>query len=140
LLVTLALAALLSVATATVASASTTPSAGTPTGHVSTMTAAVSTSHRVAPDAFISGDCGSVNFINYGNGNFYVIVDSYRGAIWWVDWQVNSVTGSNSGTAWGNGSPHLEFGGNAGSGGPMVLTGDAFTSGTGYCYFIPNPA
>jgi hypothetical protein len=108
-------------------------------GQTTAMTAAAPAG-QIKPDATISGDCGKVTFVNYGNGNFYVIVDSFAGAIWWVDWQVNSFTGGNSGTWGGNGTSHLEFSGHAGSGGPMVLTGDAFTSGVGYCYFIPNPA
>ena len=142
-LIALGLMALFAAASTATASAATAPSQTVATSHASTMTSRTLVHATAVPRALISGDCGKVNFISYGNGNFYVIVDSYDGAIWWVDWQINTLTGSNSGTVWGNGSSHLEFGAQAGGGGlggHGVLTGDAFTSGAGYCYFIPNPA
>ena len=94
---------------------------------------------QARPDIYLKGDCGDVNFISYGNGNFYIVINSYQGAIFWVDWQINTFTGSNSGTYYPPLSTHAEFPAQAGTGGPAVLDGDALTA-SGYCYFIPNPA
>jgi len=93
-------------------------------------------------DILITGDCGKVNFINYGSGHFYVIVDSFKGSMWWIDWHVQSATAGTGGTRYPN-RTHDEWSGHVGV--PfwpqaLVLTGDAFTSGAGYCYFVPNPA
>jgi|SRR5579872_3447726 len=95
-----------------------------------------------SPYILISGDCGKVNFINYGNGNFYVIVDSFKGSMWWIDWHVQSAIAGTGGTRYPN-STHAEWPGHVNVPGwpqGLVLTGDAFTSGAGYCYFVPNPA
>ena len=89
------------------------------------------------------GTCGRVTFINYGGGAAYVIIDCYRGDIWFVDLNVLDV---------GNGREHVYpfVVGNAShweqpleipnySGGRLVLTGIVVAQGFHRCGIEPNP-
>jgi hypothetical protein len=140
--------ALLLSAQPVMASAATLPAAGSrvSTKYPHTVSYILSSRPRSAqvnhPNANLSGDCGKVNFINYGGGNYYVIVDSYQGGIWWISYYIQGAGGSTSGTRYPYGTPsHYEWGGHINYwGGPLLLEGGAFTTWGGYCYFIPNPA
>ena len=113
------------------------------TGSFRLVPAAASPRGGAAPNARLTGSCGTINFVNNGNGNFVVAVFSTSGVILWEDWTVSSLISSTGGTRF---PPMRTVDGWAGHVAVppfpqgLLLTGRVFTTGGGTCLILPNPA
>ncbi len=145
LLLVIAIAAMMAASSGTAIAANAPAGSHTAVSHQTPLTSEDAHRH-IHPNATLTGDCGTITFVNYYNGNFYIIIDSSMGGILKVDWSINASDGGwKWGTNWDNGNPHFEFALSPSDGSGDYMGGVATLYGTvttvlGACTITPNPS